>query len=258
MTELSPQQLTIAESLKSLGLTKYEALVYIALLRVTGATATEIHEISGVPRASVYPVLDRLLQKNLVAVSHTTPKRFTSIPPDEGIDSLLKTVESDARQAKKILNKMYRDRSSPDRGNQELIWSIYGNENIRARLLDMISGAEESVKIIFFRGVLKKDIADALLELPENVHVELITEQWDGLVRDGWEVHQKKPPAGHEKAIPASFAGGIFLIDEKKSMVLMGSNEEGFTALYSESVGFLRFFTIYWNFISYWARANNQ
>ena len=258
MTELSPQQLTIAESLKSLGLTKYEALVYIALLRVTGATATEIHEISGVPRASVYPVLDRLLQKNLVAVSHTTPKRFTSIPPEEGIDSLLKTVESDARQAKKILNKMYRERSSPDRGNQELIWSIYGDENIRARLMDMISAAEESVKIIFFHGFLKKDITDALRELSRNVRVEVITGQWEGPIPEGLQVHIKKDPAGHGKIIPRSFAGGVFLVDEKKSMVLMGSNEEGFTSLYSESIGFIRFFTLYWNFFSEWARAEAQ
>ncbi|MBP1929323.1 sugar-specific transcriptional regulator TrmB [Methanolinea mesophila] len=258
MTELSPQQLTIAESLKSLGLTKYEALVYIALLRVTGATATEIHEISGVPRASVYPVLDRLLQKNLVAVSHTTPKRFTSIPPDEGIDSLLKTVESDARQAKKILNKMYRERSSPDRGNQELIWSIYGNENIRVRLIDMISGAEDSVKIIFFHGFLKQEITEILSELAARISVEIITDQWDGQVPKGMNVHIKQGPKDHEQITPRSFAGGVFLVDAKKSMVLMGSNEEGFTALYSESIGFLRFFSIYWNFFSAWAGTEAQ
>ncbi len=48
MSESPENTLIIAESLKSLGLTKYEALVYIALLKVSGATATEIHEISGV------------------------------------------------------------------------------------------------------------------------------------------------------------------------------------------------------------------
>jgi sugar-specific transcriptional regulator TrmB len=258
MTELSPQQLTIAESLKSLGLTKYEALVYIALLRVTGATATEIHEISGVPRASVYPVLDRLLQKNLVAVSHTTPKRFTSISPDEGIDSLLKTVESDARQAKKILSKMYRERSSPDRGNQELIWSIYGNENIRVRLVDMISGADDSVKIIFFHGFLKREITEILRDQATRITVEIITDQWDGPVPPGMKVRVKQSPKDHESITPRSFAGGVFLVDDKKSMVLMGSNEEGFTALYSESIGFLRFFSMYWNLFSAWAGQEAQ
>jgi sugar-specific transcriptional regulator TrmB len=71
----------LLESLKSLGLTKYEALVYIGLLRVAGATATEIHEISGVPRASVYPVLDRLVQKELVSVSYITPNGSTRSLP---------------------------------------------------------------------------------------------------------------------------------------------------------------------------------
>ena len=56
MTEPTAQAGALAESLKSLGLTKYEALVYIALLQASGATATKIHELSGVPRASVYPV----------------------------------------------------------------------------------------------------------------------------------------------------------------------------------------------------------
>ena len=36
----------VIECLKSLGLTKYEALVYIALLKLVSATASEIHEIS--------------------------------------------------------------------------------------------------------------------------------------------------------------------------------------------------------------------
>jgi hypothetical protein len=47
-------------------------------------------------------------------------------------------------------------------------------------------------------------------------------------------------------------AGGVFIIDKKMAMVVMGSKDEGFTALYSESVGFIRFFTMYWNFFSNW------
>ena len=38
----------------------------------------------------------------------------------------------------------------------------------------------------------------------------------------------------------------------KMAMVVMGSRDNGFTALYSESVGFIRFFTMYWNFFSNW------
>ncbi|MDD1684314.1 MAG: TrmB family transcriptional regulator, partial [Methanoregula sp.] len=89
----------IVECLKSLGMTKYEALVYIALLRVPSATASEIHESSSVPRASVYPVLDQLLEKDLVSVSQSAPKRFAALPPDEGIARLLGRIERNAASA---------------------------------------------------------------------------------------------------------------------------------------------------------------
>jgi hypothetical protein len=46
--------------------------------------------------------------------------------------------------------------------------------------------------------------------------------------------------------------GGVFIIDQRMTMGVMGSEDEGFTALYSESVGFVLFFTMYWNFFSNW------
>jgi Predicted transcriptional regulators len=180
MSESPENILILAESLKSLGLTKYEALVYIALLKVSGATATEIHEISGVPRASVYPVLDRLLQKNLVAVSHTTPKRFASVPPDEGIENLLKSIESDAEGARKVLNTIFHDRNRLQKGEQELIWSIYGNENISTRILDLISNAQSSIRIIFYWALVNDEIKDMLIGVSSRVLVEIVTDHWEG------------------------------------------------------------------------------
>jgi len=138
----------LLESLKSLGLTKYEALVYIGLLRVAGATATEIHEISGVPRASVYPVLDRLVQKELVSVSYITPKRFDAVPPDRGVENLMRRIETDAKSARAALDALYREKRPEGRGNQEQIWTIYGEENIRTRLAGMFRSAERSVEVL--------------------------------------------------------------------------------------------------------------
>jgi len=98
---------SVIDALRSLGLTKYEARVYIALLGVAGATATEIHEISDVPRASVYSVLDRLIEKNLVTISHTTPKRFAAIPPEDGISQLMQRIEANAGIASKALSEIH-------------------------------------------------------------------------------------------------------------------------------------------------------
>ncbi|MDD1706106.1 MAG: TrmB family transcriptional regulator, partial [Methanoregulaceae archaeon] len=230
-----------------------EALVYIALLQASGATATEIHELSGVPRASVYPVLERLSQKQLVSVSNTSPKRFNPERPDEAIESLLRSVENDANRAKKVLNRIYSHSSRVDRGDQELIWSIHGDDHIRVRLLELLQAADKSIRIIFYWDHLKAELIEKLLSLKNDVRVEIITDGWTGPLPGQINVVVRAPPKETPREAGMKWlAGGVFIIDRKMAMVVMGSKDEGFTALYSESAGFIRFFTMYWNFFSNW------
>jgi len=253
MAESQDELSNIAESLKSLGLTKYEALVYIALLKVAGATATEIHEISGVPRASVYPVLDRLIQKNLVSVSNTSPKRFDAMPPEEGINNLLTSIEANAEEAKSVLTDIFRQRVGVERGTQELIWSIYGQENIHIRITDLIHHASQNIRIISNAQFFTQGMIDTLETAGKNVTVEIIVDQWSGMVPDNLRLFIKKTPIGHETG-KRTVTGGVFLFDCKSVMVIMGPQDEGLTGLYSESDGFVRFFSSYWRFFKDWAR----
>jgi sugar-specific transcriptional regulator TrmB len=246
---------SIAESLKSLGLTKYEALVYVALLQASGATATELHELSGVPRASVYPVLERLSQKHLVSVSHTTPKRFNPVKPDDAIDLLMRSIETDAMRAKTDLSRVFAQGARPARGDQELIWSIHGDDQIRTRLLELLRDAQESVQIIFYWDHLKQELIDTLLSLGDSVRVDIITDRFTAPVPDRIHVTLMIPPDSHGITAGKCMAGGVFIVDAKQVLVVMGSKEEGFTALYSEAAGFIRFFTMYWNFFSGWFRS---
>jgi hypothetical protein len=242
----------LPEILKSLGFTRYEALVYIALLGMERATATEIHEGSGVPRASVYPVLDRLVEKNLVTISHATPRRFSALPPEEGIGNLLSRIEGDARRAKEILLEIYRKRVTVERGEEELIWSIHGEEKISSRLGDLIGGAKRRVQIFATWSFLEKVLLPGLLHLPPSIGVEVITGRWEGPVPPGMRVHVRTPMGGHAKRPPMETAG-IFIIDDEKAMVVMGISDEAPTALFSESPGFLRFFSQIWSMNLAWA-----
>jgi DNA-binding MarR family transcriptional regulator len=247
MTDVPETSHAITESLKSLGLTKYEALVYIALLSVEGATATEIHEISGVPRASVYPVLDRLIQKNLVSVSHATPKRFNAAPPEEGINILLTHINRDAARAQEALEEIYRSREGSDRGCQELIWSIYGEENIRNRLMEMISRATSELKVISNWHFLKGELLDQIRQSGHTAAVEIIADRWEGEPLP-YATILGGLPGGHEKFGSQDMAG-IFIVDRSRVLVMMGSVEATPTALYSESQGFIQFFMRYWTFV---------
>lgn len=242
--------------LKSLGMTKYEALVYIALLKVTSATASEIHESSGVPRASVYPVLDQLLDKDLVSVSQSAPKRFAAIPAGDAIDKLTARIGRDAEQARESLNAIHRERIAAEEGSGELIWNIYGIAGIRKRLAELIAGAETDIRIIAHSQVFSEDIRDLLKQCAERVSVEVITPAWKGPVPKTMNVYLKKP-TGLPKELERSgdmLAGGVCIIDGKKVMVIVGSAAEDAVALFSESEGFVRFFVRYYGLIIDWVK----
>ncbi|MCE5338279.1 MAG: TrmB family transcriptional regulator [Methanomicrobiaceae archaeon] len=253
----------LLESLKSLGLTKYEALVYIGLIRMTGATATEVHETSGVPRASVYPVLDRLVQKELVSVSHTTPKRFDAIPPDQGIENLMRRIESDAESARTALDALYREKRPEARGNQELIWTIYGEENIRARLSGMFLSAERSVEMLVAQSLLREHVLALLEPVPDSVQVSIVTDTWKGEQPSRFRIRAHPLGAHHETHAPPGKglryeSSGVFLVDDARALVWMGSSGEQPSALYSESAGLVQFVRRYLNSVTEWVGAAGQ
>jgi HTH-type transcriptional regulator, sugar sensing transcriptional regulator len=246
----------IIASLKSLGMTKYEALVYIALLRVMSATASEIHESSGVPRASVYPVIDQLLDKELVSVSQSAPKRFAAIPPQEAIGKLTTRIEQDAKLALESLRTIHQQRIAAEEGSGELIWNIYGIGSIRKRLSELITGAETDIRIIAHSKVFSAEVRESLLKNAGRVKTEIITPTWEGHIPKNVDLYLKKHP-GLPKGLDEAkdmLAGGVCIIDGTKVMVIVGSGEEDAVALYSESEGFVRFFVRYYSLIIDWAK----
>ena len=250
----------IVAYLRSLGLTKYEALVYIALLHVNGATASEIHGISGVPRASVYPVLDQLVHKELVTVSQSSPKRFAALPPHEGIGNLLSCIERDAARAEEALAEIVREQLVTEKGEQELIWNVYGIVAVRKKLADLLTHASHGIRCMAHPRILSDDIRKVISQKSRHIPVEVVTQHWDGDTSGAIQVYTIKKPKIPKELDHAHdlMAGGIFIIDDRRVMVVMGSGEEDSVALYSESAGFVRFFTRYYNFIIEWAKKPNS
>jgi sugar-specific transcriptional regulator TrmB len=247
----SENAVRVIESLKSLGLTKYEALVYIALLKQDSATASEIHEISGVPRASVYTVIDQLLDKGLVSVSQSAPKRFAAISPDDAITRLTDHIKKDAQYARDSLSLVYRERMTLGIGTEELIWNIYGIENIKKRFTDLISGAKYEIRIIAHPHFLSPEIKQKLSTMAHQINVKILTPQWRGEIPKKMSVYVIKHPDIPKELDKAMemMAGGVCIIDNRCVIVILGVGEEGAVALFSESEGFVRFFVRYYNLI---------
>ncbi|ADN37340.1 transcriptional regulator, TrmB [Methanolacinia petrolearia DSM 11571] len=240
----------LIEALKSLGLTKYEALVYIGLLQFEGASATEIHEISGVPRASVYPVLDKLSHKGLVIVSNSIPKRFEAVPPEEGIIKLKEDIELNAEYASSELQRIYISKMTPEKERQELIWTLSGHENIINKLKLSISDAKSKIQIVADRDFIKKQLEETLFRLEQKIQIEIITDQWPDEVPKGTIIRIIEDKLCECLETQYEMAG-IYIIDSRKVMVIMSSPGNDPSALFSESNGFISFFTNYWKFVSY-------
>lgn len=258
MRSTPPSSARIIDCLKSLGLTKYEALVYIALLKVVSATASEIHEISTVPRASVYPVLDQLQEKKLISEARSTPKRFAALPPEEGVAVLMGRIEHDADEARTILSSIHLERIRPEQTSEDLIWNVLGIENIQRKLFDMITTAGTDIRIIAHPHLISPEIKVLLDKKAESVAVEIVTNQWEGSCKGKMQVYVKKHPEMSRELdrVKDMMAGGICIVDSRRVLVILGSGKEDAVALFSESEGFIRFFLRYYNLIAEWAKKS--
>ena len=256
MKEPPPSNARVIQCLKSLGLTKYEALVYIALLKVVSATASEIHEISTVPRASVYPVLDQLQEKKLISVARSTPKRFAALSHEEGVAIMMSRIEHDAADAREILSAIQRERISHEQSSEELIWNVYGIDNIQRKLTDIISSAIHTIRIIAHPQIISPEIKNLLENKAGHSDVEVVTHQWEGSNTGKVRVYVKKHPEMPQELdrLKDMMAGGICIVDSRRVLVIMGTGKEDAVALFSEADGFVRFFSRYYNLIADWTK----
>ena len=66
------------EALQRIGLSRYEAVVFLNLARAGAATASELARASGVNRVQTYRALDSLEARGLVEVTLDRPKRYAA------------------------------------------------------------------------------------------------------------------------------------------------------------------------------------
>jgi sugar-specific transcriptional regulator TrmB len=79
-----------AETLAAIGLTRTQARVYLALVRLGKAKARTVWKNSGVARQDIYRILTELQGKSLVERMVAVPAEFRAIPLQDGITVLLK------------------------------------------------------------------------------------------------------------------------------------------------------------------------
>jgi len=131
------------EALQRLGLSNYEARVFLALQKLGTGTAREIHEVAEIPRSQVYGAADELEERGLVEIQRSTPKRYRPVSLDAARAHLTAELERERERAFDYLESVQRERDGDE--TREDVWTIRGRGPISERLVELASRANESI-----------------------------------------------------------------------------------------------------------------
>ena len=84
----------------------YEVKIWTSLLSRGIAAASELAEISGVPRSRCYDVLESLEKKGFIIMKIGKPIKYIAVQPEAVMDRVKKRVQEDAERQIEMVNKL--------------------------------------------------------------------------------------------------------------------------------------------------------
>lgn len=228
----------IINTLRKLGLNRYESKAYLALVSSGISTAGKLAEKSGIPRAKIYEVL-RSLENQGFAVSTTSrPTKFKPVELGGVVKKLHDKTKQDYEARIKQINEIHLELQEnmkdlePENAceaAEDMLWVLRGRDNIYSVIDNIVD--ESRSKIIAAtteRGVVRKLFRhkDKLLEAANRgVDVRLlapVTRSNVGILRDV----TSKIIINHGNSVSARFV----LSDDQRGVVILVSDEDGATA----------------------------
>ena len=202
------------ESLQRLGLTGYEAKVFIALQKLGAGTAREVHRVADVPRSQVYSAAESLEERGLLEVQQSNPMRYRPVSIEAARSTLRERFEREQERAFDYVETV-REQHSDDGEEQEDIWTIRGRDQIGDRIVELTREADESV--VFgtpHSDLISDDIADAIRDRAADgipMTVVSVNEDVREVFADKENVAVTAPPPMFEKE--GSSTGRIVRVD---------------------------------------------
>src|SRR5438132_6864033 len=137
-------------ALQELGLLPAEAHVYLALVRNGALSGSAVASVTGCPRSSVYLTLNSLLDKGLIEGGPGHGSRFSVVPPDKALPSLVVQEKEAISAREKIAALLGRKLSSiletADTSPDELIQVIRSPRGVAERYQRLQLEAERQIE----------------------------------------------------------------------------------------------------------------
>lgn len=154
---------TAVESLRRLGLSKYEAEVFIALQKLGTGTASDVDRITDVPRSQVYGAAESLEERGLVEVQRSNPIQYRAVALEEARERLRARMEREQDKAFGYLDAVQGEFSEADEEKED-IWTIHGRETVSNRIGGFVADATDRVVLGSDADLLDDVVVDALAD----------------------------------------------------------------------------------------------
>jgi len=162
---------TTIEELQNLGLTRYEALCYVALARLGPADPRRVGSEAGIPHPNAYEALRRLTNKGWAELVKKKPQTYRARKPESVRETLLSHLD----ETFEVLSGIYNTAPAEE---AELVYTLRGKERVLSKMHEMIEGAKESVILVSPTMGLDKRILDLLSSaLKRGVHVRAVLDE---------------------------------------------------------------------------------
>lgn len=207
----------IAEKIKQLGFTAYEAKAYIALLRQNPVTRYELSKNSGVPRSAIYDIIRKLEAIGAVNAMYTKPEKYVPLPPAQLFELLERQFKERIQEAKNSL-KDFNTEIEPGH-----LWNIVGYKNMLHKAREMISRAQRCIYI----SVWERECRLIRKELEESVArgVEVIAFSFTPLPIQSSKIYTYNVP---ESELEKIWGRKIILVIDQAEL-LMGEADDRYT-----------------------------
>lgn len=132
------------EGLTRLGLTTYEARVFLGLQKLGTGTAAAVTDVVDVPRSQVYGAAESLEERGLVETQQSTPTQYRPVSLERARSRLLDELERTGAETFDYLEDV-RESAHGDEEESEAIWLVRGSGAIASRVATLAGEATGSI-----------------------------------------------------------------------------------------------------------------
>lgn len=137
----------------------YEIKIWTSLLSKGIAAASELAEISGVPRSRCYDVLESLEKKGFIIMNIGKPIKYIAVQPDAVMERVKKGVEEEAKQQIESIERingtdifkeleLLHNTGVKKVDVEGITDSVVGRDNVNRFIKDMLLRARDNVTIV--------------------------------------------------------------------------------------------------------------